>query len=58
MIGRKKKLPFQIYLHTTIYHENPDSTHVSTRVNGWKNETLGAREAAGRTEQEVQMKRH
>lgn len=41
MIGRKKKLPFQIYLHTTIYHENPDSTHVSTRVNGWKNETLG-----------------
>ena len=41
MIDRKKKLPFQIYLHTTIYHENPDSTHVSTRVNGWKNETLG-----------------
>ena len=28
-------------LNTTIYHENPDSTHVSTRVNGWKNETLG-----------------
>ena len=46
------KLGANQVLHTTIYHENPDSTHVSTRVNGWKNETLGAREATSRTEQE------
>lgn len=30
------KLGANQVLHTTIYHENPDSTHVSTRVNGWK----------------------